>query len=248
MSKKHRTRMRDLTPPDEADAPTATTVAVAPPASAQLHGLLANLPPDDDLTGEYVLWLSDDCPVHSAVVAGVDIPRFIDLHTFACGGCHHRYLPPQGGPTHCPACLRRGKHVAGQVDGRSPARRARKHVHLTDARVRELQRRLDPARELTFDARGRRLDGPRTIHTPDGEMLLAPFVRLVRLDDAGGADDPESIMAALERRARMRRLARAAELLAADTPPPAAERTRLAGEVRALVEALGLQPRGHDDE
>ena len=258
MSRKNRARTRD-TDPDPVGALASDDNAQRNDATTHddddvaFHGLLAHISADatddTDHSGDYLLWLTDDCPVHSVVVAGIDIPRFIDLHTFACPDCNHRFVPEQQAPPHCPVCARRGSRVAAVVDGRSPSRRARKRVRLTDARLRELRARLDPAREVKRDARGRRLDGPRVIHTPDGELLLAPFVRLARLDDAGGADDPESIMAALERRRRMVRLARAAEKLAADEMPPMAERHRLAAEVRELIAALNLQPlRGDCDE
>lgn len=199
----------------------------------------------NDLGGDYFVWLDADCPVHSAAVAGIDIPKHIDIHDHVCPACNHRFAPAVGGAPNCPKCAENGESTAGVMQRQSIPRRAKKRVKLRDGKVRELLDRLDPLRKTIRDERGRILDGPRQISGKNGDELLWKYVRILPVE--ADRSEPESAEMALLRTKHLRRLAVIAERLASNDRLSARDRIRLRGEIAQISRTLGIAVDGDDE-
>jgi hypothetical protein len=223
--------------------PAPATTTDEPSTESSSWSDLQSLIPDgdDDVGGEYAIWLAAECPVHSVVIAGVDIPKFIDHYDSQCPACG-RVVEADG--KRCARCEAAGAEPRSLRSVRRVPRRARKRITLTDAQLRAIMQKLDPAQPVTHTAAGRRVAGPTLIPGPDGPELLAPYVRIRPVD--GDVEDAESLERAWQRHRHLRELARlTVELL--DEPggrPDPAARERKRDRLNALLSDLGVAEAG----
>lgn len=142
----------------------------------------------------YELWLTPECPVHSVVVCGVDIPKFVDVYEHRCPACSHTFEPAPDQMPLCPCCLAKDVKVLGKVSPAVLPQRRRKRALLSPEKVAQIHAKIDPERPVMMDHRQKRIvvDGPRMVRGPHGQEPLAPYVRIEEVPERpAAASDPD---------------------------------------------------------